>query len=89
MFTSFDTYTPLTAGVSGTAPVMFCASTDQTLVALTATGALNYLGNAGIIKQNDYFLVNYLATTQDLSTAVLAQFRVQITGSDYSLVAFP
>ena len=86
---NFDTFTPLTAGTAGTAPVTFSASTEDDLVALTAVGYLNDKAAEKVVKRLDIFQVNYLATTQDLATAVAATFYVEVTGSDYSLVSYP
>jgi len=86
---NFDTFTPLTAGVPGTAPVTFNASTEDDLVTLTAVGYMNDKASEGVVKRLDIVQLNYLATTQDLATAVAATFYVEVSGSDYSLVAYP
>lgn len=86
---NFDTFTPLTAGVPGTAPVTFNASTEDDLVTVTAVGYLNDKAAEKVVKRLDIVQLNYLATTDDLATAEAATFYVEVAGNDYSLVAYP
>ena len=84
---NFDTFTPHTAGIPGFAPVGFDACTEDDLATITTAGYLDDLGAAKIVKRNDYFWINYLAT--DIASAVLALFRVEEAAGVFSLVAFP
>ena len=84
---NFDTLTPHVAGRAGTAPIGFDASTEDDLATITTVGYLNDLAADRIVKNNDYFYINYLAT--DIASAVLAVFRAEVVGNDTSLVAFP
>jgi len=86
---NFDTFTPYVAGLPGTAPTMFSASTEDSLATITAAGYMNDKAEAKIVKRLDIVQVNYLSTTEDLATAVPATFYVQVAGTVYSLVAYP
>jgi hypothetical protein len=88
---NFDSFHQTSGGRAGlTEPAMFTASTEDSLVTITATGYMNDKAQefgVDIVKRNDWILINYLAT--DLPSAVLAAFRVEKVGNDFNLVAFP
>lgn len=56
---NFDTYSPATGGIPGTAPQLIVATTDDTLIQITTAGYLEDLYSAGMVRALDVFFVNY------------------------------
>lgn len=81
---NFDTYTPATGGIPGTAPQLIVATTDDTLGAITTAGYLSDLYGAGMTKAFDVWYINYDVD----GTEACGVFVVTAT-SGGSLVAYP
>lgn len=54
-----QTFAKVTGGLSGTAPEIFVASSDQTEAVLTTAGAIADMVTAGLVKAKDVLYVNY------------------------------
>jgi hypothetical protein len=81
---NFDTYSPATGGIPGTAPQLIVATTDDTLAAITTAGYMEDLYSAGMTKARDVWYVNYDVD----GTPGSGIFLVTAT-SGGSLVAYP
>ena len=85
---NFATFTPVTAGLPGSAPIMFCASTNDSYATITAVGYLNDLFR--YVKSNDIWFINYMdesAFPMDTKAASLSgTFQVVYDGVNWSLV---
>lgn len=86
---NFGTINQVTQGLAGTAPIVWCASTADSLATITTAGYLNDI--AVTLKNNDLFLINYSDTsTFPLGeSSVFGQFLVSISGANTSLVTAP
>jgi hypothetical protein len=60
----FETLTPLSGGISNTAPTIFTASTVDDEATLTKPGYLNDFYARKQIKDRDYLFINYDAGKQ-------------------------
>ena len=77
----------VSAGIPGTAPNIYTASTVDSLATITAVGYLNDIQPRYGLKLNDYFFINYSDTsTFPLGEAsTLGFFVVVVAGANYSL----
>ena len=80
---NFDTITPATGGIPGTAPQIIAATTDDNLAAITASGYVSDLVTLGMLRVRDVLFINYDVD----GTPALAMFEVTSTGGG-SLVTF-
>lgn len=81
---NFDTYSPATGGIPGTAPQLIVATTDDNLAAITTAGYMEDLYSAGMTKAFDVWYINYDVD----GTEAAGVFLVTAT-SGGSLVAYP
>lgn len=81
---NFDTYTPATGGIPGTAPQLIVATTDDNLAAITTAGYLSDLYGAGMTKDFDIWYINY-----DVDGTEACGVFVVTSTSGGSLVAYP
>jgi hypothetical protein len=86
---NFETLALLTEGNISTSPNIFSASTADNLGTITATGYMNDLGEAGIIKANDVLYINYSDTsTFPLNTgeaSTLGEFAVSYSAPNWTI----
>jgi hypothetical protein len=83
---NFETFTPYTQGLAGTAPMKFVASTTDSLATILAAGYLNDLTDK--VKANDSIDINYADTSVSptVITATYGTFQVVVSGGNTSLV---
>lgn len=85
---NFETLTPIVAGVPGTAPTLFSASTADNLATITTAGYLNSISH--LFKPNDRIYINYSDTsTFPFNTglnATFGVFTVVYSAPNFSLV---
>lgn len=75
---NLGTFAPITAGRPGTAPLIWVASTPDTLATVTTVGYMT--DKLPKIKQNDIVHMNFLDASS--STSTYEVFRVVLTSSD-------
>lgn len=80
---NFDTYTSAIDGLVGTAPMIWVASTDDSLATITTAGYMDDLVGLEQTAVNDLWYINY-----DVDGTEAAQlFTVEFDGTNYNLVA--
>lgn len=62
----FETLTPLTGGILGSAPAIFAASTVDDEATLTKPGYINDLYERKQIKEQDWVFINYAEMQSNL-----------------------
>lgn len=78
----FDTISPVSEGLPGTAPQIFSATTDQSLATITTSGAFATYYATGIFKVGDIIYVNYnVASTPPSGVAELLTVTATSSGS--------
>lgn len=86
---NFESLAKVTGGLSGTAPEIFVASTEDNLATITGTGYLN--DKSALIKANDVFYINYSDTsTFPLNTgeaSTLGEFMVTYSAGNWGLTS--
>jgi len=93
---NFDTFAPIAGGLPTQAPNVFVGVTPDDLATITASGYMNDLGKGalttsrGVVKQNDVIFINYSESGSfPTPTSTLNVFYVNVSGGNYSLIAFP
>ncbi len=88
---NFETLALITEGNTSTSPNIFSASTADSFGTITATGYMNNLGEAGIIKANDVLYINYADTsTFPLNTgeaSTLGEFAVSYSAPNWTIAS--
>jgi|SRR5690349_6482308 len=73
---NFDTLSPISAGLPGSAPQIFTATTDDALSVITAAGYVSDKVSSGVLKAYDLLFINYDVD----GTPGFGEFMVSVSG---------